>query len=495
MHESKTQTIQRLCIDKLILNNFKSYAGVQEIGPFHTSFSAVVGPNGSGKSNVIDSMLFVFGFRANKMRQGKLSELIHKSEQFPDLPSCSVQIHFQYVQDMENGETKILHSSGKLVVERRAFKNNSSKYYVNGKENNYTEVTRLLKDEGIDLDHKRFLILQGEVESIAQMKPKADKDGDDGLLEYLEDIIGTADFKPQIERCLNEIETLNDICLEKENRFELVDKEKQSLESGKAEALEFLEKEKKHTEIKSKLLQHKIWYNDKKLASTIKKINSLNEEFKQEKEVHANLQEKATNLSSNLEDIRAQIHKLDAKYKESHSKKRALEKEYISIEEKLKSVNRKLKAAEKAFQQSESDAKHATNELEQLYKKNEEYQIELTELFQTLDAEKEKLRKIKLELHEKTKDLSQEIELIEKQLEPYNNQIRDKQSEIKLSEAKISMLMSTHNNLKSERDRILKTIDDLKADDEKTIENLETNARQRHERPPSSCERDAHDDT
>ncbi|CAI2191714.1 14478_t:CDS:2, partial [Funneliformis geosporum] len=47
--------------------------------PFHKSFSAIVGPNGSEKSNVIDALLFVSGYRANKMRQGKLSELIHSS--------------------------------------------------------------------------------------------------------------------------------------------------------------------------------------------------------------------------------------------------------------------------------------------------------------------------------------------------------------------------------------------------------------------------------
>ncbi|GME80887.1 unnamed protein product [Ambrosiozyma monospora] len=62
----------RLVIDHLLLHNFKSYAGDQIIGPFNASFSAVVGPNGSGKSNVIDSLLFVFGFRASKMRQSKL---------------------------------------------------------------------------------------------------------------------------------------------------------------------------------------------------------------------------------------------------------------------------------------------------------------------------------------------------------------------------------------------------------------------------------------
>ncbi|KAH7345973.1 RecF/RecN/SMC N terminal domain-containing protein, partial [Pyrenochaeta sp. MPI-SDFR-AT-0127] len=63
---------QRTVITWLVMHNFKSYAGRQEVGPFHASFSSVVGPNGSGKSNVIDSLLFVFGFRASKMRQGKL---------------------------------------------------------------------------------------------------------------------------------------------------------------------------------------------------------------------------------------------------------------------------------------------------------------------------------------------------------------------------------------------------------------------------------------
>jgi len=89
----------RMVITYLILTNFKSYAGRQEVGPFHTSFSSVVGPNGSGKSNVIDSLLFVFGFRASKMRQGKISALIHNSAAFPDLDHCEVAVHFQEVMD------------------------------------------------------------------------------------------------------------------------------------------------------------------------------------------------------------------------------------------------------------------------------------------------------------------------------------------------------------------------------------------------------------
>lgn len=79
-----------------------------------------------------------------------------------------------------------------LIVAREAYRENGSKYTINAKTSTFTEVTTLLKGRGIDLDHKRFLILQGEVESIAQMKPKAPNEHEDGLLEYLEDIIGTS---------------------------------------------------------------------------------------------------------------------------------------------------------------------------------------------------------------------------------------------------------------------------------------------------------------
>lgn len=90
----------RLTIHKLVLVNFKSYAGRQEIGPFHKSFSSIVGPNGSGKSNTIDALLFVFGYRASKMRQGKLSELIHNSAGKEGIENCSVEVWFREIVDL-----------------------------------------------------------------------------------------------------------------------------------------------------------------------------------------------------------------------------------------------------------------------------------------------------------------------------------------------------------------------------------------------------------
>lgn len=98
----------RLTIHKMVLQDFKSYAGRQEIGPFHKSFSAVVGPNGSGKSNVIDALLFVFGWRANKMRQGKLGELIHNSAGKENLPNCTVEVWFREIEDLVSRVTRLV---------------------------------------------------------------------------------------------------------------------------------------------------------------------------------------------------------------------------------------------------------------------------------------------------------------------------------------------------------------------------------------------------
>jgi structural maintenance of chromosome 4 len=64
------------------------------------------------------------------------------------------------------------------------------------------------------------------------MKAKAQNEHEDGLLEYLEDIIGTTRYKQPIEEASLEVETLNDQRGEKMNRLRVVEREKATLEVG-----------------------------------------------------------------------------------------------------------------------------------------------------------------------------------------------------------------------------------------------------------------------
>ena len=68
--------------------------------------------------------------------------------------------------------------------------------------------------------------MQGEVESIAQMKAKAQNEHDEGLLEYLEDIIGTSKYKEPIDEAMVEMERLQEERAVKMNRLWIVEKER-----------------------------------------------------------------------------------------------------------------------------------------------------------------------------------------------------------------------------------------------------------------------------
>lgn len=53
-------------------------------------------------------------------------------------------------------------------------------------------------------------INKGEVEHIALLKPKAQTESEDGMLEFLEDIIGSSQFKEPIEQLSKRVEELNE---------------------------------------------------------------------------------------------------------------------------------------------------------------------------------------------------------------------------------------------------------------------------------------------
>ncbi|KAI8990648.1 RecF/RecN/SMC protein [Trametes punicea] len=420
----------RLVIHKMALVNFKSYAGRQEIGPFHKSFSAIVGPNGSGKSNTIDALLFVFGYRASKMRQGKLSELIHNSAKYPDLTECSVEVHFREIIDLPGPNAFEVVPGSKLVVTRTAYKNNSSKYSINGRPSNYSEVQTLLKGRGIDLDHNRFLILQGEVESIAQMKPKAANENDDGLLEYLEDIIGTSQYKEPIERALVEVEQLSEDRQEKLNRLRIVDKDRKALEAKKREAEDYLRLVNDLVRAKSRLWQWYIWkclVNEAQLEEKIAKIErALQEERERNQDDITHLEMLQNHYNEKCEAFE-QVKKAAA---EAVKDLVAREKSQISLEEKRKHANTKAKKLKKAVNDDEHARAEADRTLEESEAKIERKKEELESLERDLAQAEKALEEIRDSLKDKTQVFHDQIEVKQKELQPWTAKIDAKQAEI-----------------------------------------------------------------
>ncbi|WKX98391.1 hypothetical protein Q1695_013798 [Nippostrongylus brasiliensis] len=247
----------RLVIREIVATNFKSYYGTQRIGPFHKNFTAIIGPNGSGKSNVIDSLLFVFGYKASKIRSKKLSVLIHSSRGHDDINSCCVEVFFEQIID-KDGHITVVEGS-EFSVSRTAYKNNNSVYAWSGKTMSIKEIALRLRELGIDLVHNRFLILQGEVEQIAMMKPKGENAHEEGMLEYLEDIIGSSRFRMPIEKLSARVELLKEQRANALQRVRAADRERLALEAPVREMISYLKAENHAVLLRNQLFHIRLY--------------------------------------------------------------------------------------------------------------------------------------------------------------------------------------------------------------------------------------------
>ncbi|GLB43651.1 putative SMC proteins Flexible Hinge domain containing protein [Lyophyllum shimeji] len=454
----------RLVIHKMALVNFKSYAGRQEIGPFHKSFSSIVGPNGSGKSNTIDALLFVFGYRASKMRQGKLSELIHNSARYPDLDECSVEVHFRDIIDLPGPDAFEVVPRSQLIVTRTAFKNNSSRYTINGKSSTYTEVQTLLKGRGIDLDHNRFLILQGEVESIALMKPKATTEHEDGLLEYLEDIIGTSRFKEPIDEALVEMERLQEDRMVKLNRLRIVEKEKAALEQQKKEAEDYLRLKNEKVRAQSRLFQWILWkcfQNETEFEKTIAKLKKdLEEETNRNKDDILHLEQ----LRAHYQAREATYAEVKAAATEALKELATHEKEEVELQERRKHAAAKAKKLKKSLQDDTSartkalrDIEDNTEKIEREKKKADKFEAELV-------VEEKELEKIRDSLKDKTQVFHDQIELKQKELQPWTAKINAKQAEVDVASSERDALAKKAETREAARKDAQDTLEGLNSD-------------------------------
>ncbi|KAK7857484.1 structural maintenance of chromosomes protein 1 [Quercus suber] len=171
----------------LELENFKSYKGFQTIGPFY-DFTAIVGPNGSGKSNLMDAISFVLGARAGQLRGAHLKDLIYAfddKEKEQKGRRASVRLVYQFANSSELHFTRIITSSG------------GSEYRIDGTTVTWDVYNAKLRDLGILVKARNFLVFQGDVESIASKNPEE-------LTALMEQVSGSDELKGEYEKCEKE---------------------------------------------------------------------------------------------------------------------------------------------------------------------------------------------------------------------------------------------------------------------------------------------------
>lgn len=302
-----------LKLEAINILNFKSFKGQHTISAFDSHFTAIVGPNGSGKSNIIDSILFVLGFKARKMRHASLKDLITT-----DCTECRVELVFN---------TFTISRS----LRCRSDKNVTSVYEIDDKEILAGECMEFLKSKGIDLDNNRFLILQGEIEGIAMMNPLE-------LLEYIEDCIGSSSFKPRIESLETEMrQSLEDMDL-MENNLKFVETDYQFKKGRRDEKVSLLMFKNKSLVMKNKIVLVKHLLATRRQTT----LNRERESFSEKLQILIKRNETA---SKEIKKLERELLKLDIESKEERLTR--YRNEYSRIERENKSKEGRRKRLEK----------------------------------------------------------------------------------------------------------------------------------------------------
>ena len=328
--------------------------------------------------------------------------------------------------------------NSQFVVSRTAFPDNSSKYHVGSKAVSRGEVVDLLKQHGIDLDNNRFLILQGEVEHIATMKPKSANPGDDnGLLEYLEDIIGSNRFVEPIADATKELEVLSVERTRRLNRLRIVEKEKIQLEASKVQAEEHIAKQKTVYDKKAILYQHerlRVLLESEDVESKHHELLTAQAEQKKSMEAReSEVRELEANVAAQAKLVAVASKKLE----KVKAKLKAFENEDVTLQEQMKTLSAKQKKLEKTIK-SESDKVEEKDALiVQLNGEREELEHKIAESEQVLQEQEEKLTKERQRMSSVLAPLHEEMSIKQRELMPFKETVGQCEAKLELLRSKL----------------------------------------------------------
>lgn len=360
-------------IKSVILEGFKSYAQRTEVNGFDPLFNAITGLNGSGKSNILDSICFLLGIsNLSQVRASNLQDLVYKNGQ-AGITKALVSITFDNSDKKQSPLGFEVHDE--ITVTRQVVIGGRNKYLINGVNANNTRVYDLFCSVGLNVNNPHFLIMQGRITKVMNMKPPE-------ILSMIEEAAGTRmyEYKKQNaqrtiekkEAKLREIKTILEeeitptIQKLKEERSSYLEYQKLLREiehlSRLYIAYQFLlaedTKERsaealKEMQDKIKKLQEEVSENDKKIKALSHEIEEL--ENRKDKEVGGILR--------SLEDALTEAQRANTKSQSAFDFKK---KNLASEENKRKELEKNMVEDSKTLAAKEKEVKKITDGLNAL---------------------------------------------------------------------------------------------------------------------------------
>uniref|UniRef100_A0A8C4WCM7 Structural maintenance of chromosomes protein n=1 Tax=Gopherus evgoodei TaxID=1825980 RepID=A0A8C4WCM7_9SAUR len=342
-------------IKSIILEGFKSYAQRTEVNGFDPLFNAITGLNGSGKSNILDSICFLLGIsNLSQVRASNLQDLVYKNGQ-AGIIKATVSITFDNSDKKQSPLGFEAHDE--ITVTRQVVIGGRNKYLINGVNANNTRVQDLFCSVGLNVNNPHFLIMQGRITKVLNMKPPE-------ILAMIEEAAGTRMYEckkiaaqktiEKKEAKLKEIQTILEEEITptlqklKEERSSYLEYQKVMREiehlSRLYVAYQFVlaEETKVRSADELKEMQANIAKLQEKMTENEKKVKELNKEIA---EMEKKRDQEVGGVLRSLEDVLAETQRVDTKAQSTLDlKKQNLKSEEKKCKELVKSMEEDSKA-------------------------------------------------------------------------------------------------------------------------------------------------------
>lgn len=360
-------------LKEVVLDGFKSYATRTAVTGFDPLFNAITGLNGSGKSNVLDSICFVLGItNLSQVRASSLQELVYKGGQ-AGVTKATVTLVF------DNSDKKVspvgYEKCSEIIVTRQVVIGGRNKYLVNGHVAQPTKVQNLFHSVGLNVNNPHFLIMQGRITKVINMKPRE-------IMSMVEEAAGTRMYENKKDAALKTIEKkerkvveINDLLEKKINP---------SLEKLKGERFHYMEwaANKNDCDRLAKFIVAFRYVNaEKVIESSGDKIEELGGKVKElkdvvkergrekkalEREVEELLENQDTEQSNRLSRLEGSVSKLEKDLVKEQSRWENQTKAVAAEKEALKEVKMKIETSTKELGERQVELENAESKIEQV---------------------------------------------------------------------------------------------------------------------------------
>ncbi len=475
------------------MQGFKSFAD-KTVLEFGQGVTSVVGPNGSGKSNISDAIRWVMGeMSAKSLRGSNMQDVIFAGTE------TRGRVNFAEVSlVLDNSDRIFPLEYDEVVVTRRVFRSGETAYRINGTNCRLKDIHELFMDTGLGRDGYS-IIGQGNVSQILSTKAEERRN-------LFEEAAGVSKYKYKKEeatRKLSQVEEniirITDITTELESQLAPLERQSQKAKKYLTYYEEYkeldvnmamitLNKNSEETEKNDELndsVNSEISKIREAESETEAKITKLYDDSKQKDDELGGKNTELLNAKSQIMECANEISLAENTIKNNEALTIRIDAEIENIKKRNEKREEEIKEFEAGVKDAEKELTDAVDELSSLQasdretvKKQEELNSKalairerLTELSNTISAEKSKsegienLRKTYITRREaiitQAEALNSDLENTKKEIEDSKKEISAKSEKLKNLE---QMILSQNNKRQEESinlDKLTSQRDDL----------------------------------